>query len=96
MILFKRAMTEVSLDLIKFRLQQISTINCEKKISNVPATYIQANQDLLISPKTIAAFKDTYNKFCVSNVDGSHFVLQTNPQSCWEEVIKVERLGELA
>ncbi|WP_412973284.1 alpha/beta fold hydrolase [Glaciecola sp. MF2-115] len=85
--LFRRAMSDVPLDLLEFRIKQIANLKQLKCNSDIPATYLQAKQDKLVSENAAKVFKKAYSNLKLKRVDGSHFVLQTNPQECSREVL---------
>jgi pimeloyl-ACP methyl ester carboxylesterase len=87
--LFKLAMSEVSIDLLKFRIDQISNLPPFNDTIEIQSTYQQAKQDNLISSSSFNAFSSAYSQINLRQLDGSHFLLQTNPIGCWDEVVKI-------
>ncbi|MBF7074585.1 hypothetical protein ISG33_14360 [Glaciecola sp. MH2013] len=87
--LFQRAMSGVSLDLLEFRIKQISNLNQPESKSDIPATYLQATHDMLVSGNAVEVFKKAYANLSLKTMDGSHFVLQTNPHDSLREVLAI-------
>lgn len=54
---------------------------------NTPCTYIKARQDFLVFNQ-IKNFANVFNDFRHYTIDGSHFLLQTNPMGVWEIIQK--------
>lgn len=87
--LFQRAMSDVPLDLLEFRIKQICDLNQPECSSDIPATYLQAKHDRLVSVNAVEIFKKAYPNLALKTVDGSHFVLQTNPKDSVREVLAI-------
>lgn len=54
---------------------------------DTPCTYIKARQDFLVFNQ-IDDFAKVFNNFNHYTIDGSHFLLQTNPMGVWEIIEK--------
>lgn len=87
--LFERAMADISLDLLEFRIKQLCNLNKVEHSSNISATYLQAEHDSLVSSNAVDVFKKVYNRLNYKTVQGSHFVLQTNPKDTVREVLAI-------
>lgn len=83
---FKQVMSSISPALIQFRLRQISSIGAPEVESTVPSLYLLANQDILVSKSVVAIFIDTFKNVIVNELDGTHFLLQTNPKGAWRAI----------
>jgi surfactin synthase thioesterase subunit len=57
--------------------------------SNIAATYFQAKHDNLVSKKSVEVFKKVYANLTHKTIEGSHFVLQTNPKDSLREVLAI-------
>lgn len=93
--LFDSVMEKVDAKLLTFRLGQIATLKKQNQQLNCPCTLIQARQDNLVSYRTVNAFKAVFNNLDLSVVEGTHFLIQTNPYECWqliEAVIKNQKI----
>lgn len=84
--IFTQAIESVDPEVLKFRLTQISKLKSENSQYSVPATYLVATQDNLVDRKVIDVFKNCFPQLTVVSIEGTHFLLQTNPQSCWEAI----------
>jgi pimeloyl-ACP methyl ester carboxylesterase len=89
MRLFERAMADVSLDLLEFRIKQLCNLHKVEHLSDIPATYLQAEDDRLVSSNAVEVFKKAYIHLNYKTVQGSHFVLQTNPKDTAQEVLTI-------
>ena len=89
MELFERAMADVPLDLLEFRIKQLCNLNKVEHSNNIPATYLQAEYDSLVSSNAVDVFKKVYPHLDHKTVRGSHFVLQTNPKDSVREVMAI-------
>lgn len=82
--LFYKAIKEVSSDVLRARLRQISCMDTPDIEIDVPCTYIQAKEDILISSSVLKTFKRCCKKLDIRELEGTHFLLQTNPAGCWQ------------
>ncbi|WP_371196392.1 alpha/beta fold hydrolase [Glaciecola sp. SC05] len=89
MDLFHRAMSNVPLDLLEYRIKQISNLNPIESVSSIPSSYLQASDDRLVSGNAAKVFKKAYANIELKQLDGSHFVLQTNPSDSLREVLAI-------
>lgn len=89
MRLFERAMVDVPLDLLEFRIKQVCNLNKVEHRRDIPATYLQAERDSLVSSNAVDVFKKSYTRLNYKTVQGSHFVLQTNPKDTAREVLTI-------
>ncbi len=85
--LFRQSMNQVSPDILVFRLIEISKISGVLETCSLKATYIQASNDKLVPKICAAAFKKAYKDICVFEVQGPHFILQSNPVACLDVII---------
>ena len=84
--LFYGSLHSVSNDVLKSRLRQIAMLPVPWIPISVPCTYIRPKRDKLVSKRAIEPFQNLCQKLEVCEVDGTHFVLQTNPGQCWQVV----------
>lgn len=87
--LFNRTMSEVPLDVLAFRIKQMGSLEPMVGHSNIAATYFQAKHDNLVSKKSVEVFKKVYANLTHKTIEGSHFVLQTNPKDRLREVLAI-------
>lgn len=88
---FYRSLLSVESGVISHRLRQIATLEEPTIPIKVPCTYIRPRSDRLVSKRSIEPFKNLCEKLSICEVEGTHFVLQTNPQACWQII---QRAGE--
>lgn len=81
---FYRSLLSVENKVISHRLRQIATLQEPTIPIKVPCTYIRPRGDRLVSKRSIEPFRNLCEKLSVCEVEGTHFVLQTNPQACWQ------------
>ena len=84
--LFYGSLNSVDNDILKSRICQIAMLPVPSMPINVPCTYIRPKGDILVSKRAIESFQNLCQKLAVCEVDGTHFVLQTNPGQCWQVV----------
>lgn len=84
--LFYGSLNCVGNDILKSRIRQIAMLPVPSMSINVPCTYIRPKGDKLVSKHAIEPFQHLCEKLAVCEVDGTHFVLQTNPTQCWQVV----------
>jgi surfactin synthase thioesterase subunit len=75
--------------LLEFRIKQISNLNHIESASSIPSSYFQANDDRLVSASAAEVFKKAYTNINLKKLEGSHFVLQTNPNDSLREVLAI-------
>ena len=90
MKLFERAMADVSVDLLAFRIKQLCNLKKIEQLSDIPATYLQAEQDRLVCNGAVDVFERVYTNLNCKTVPGSHFLLQTNPKGTVREVLAIK------
>ena len=86
--LFTQSISQVSPNVLSFRLQEISKLPKNIEPCKLRATYIQATDDKLVPKRCVESFKKVFNNFNVFKIEGSHFVLQANPLACAEVLVK--------
>lgn len=65
--------------LIMQRLKAMAELEYQLQTIDLPAVYIQASADKLVSSRKAAEFADTFRQLKIRKVDGPHFILQLNP-----------------
>jgi surfactin synthase thioesterase subunit len=78
--LFYGSLNSVSNNVLKSRMYQIAKLPVPRMPISVPCTYIRPKGDKLVSKRAIEPFQNLCQKLSVYEVDGTHFVLQTNPE----------------
>ena len=93
--LFKQVMKQVSTEVLSFRIQEIGKLPKNHQVCKVRATYIQATRDNLVPKRCVEAFKKVFDDINVFQIEGPHFILQSNPIACVEivenEILKIQR-----
>ena len=82
--LFKRNLKKVPANIISYRLGEINKLSVENHYSDIRAIYIQATDDKLVPHNCVNKFKEVIKNLSIFKVDGSHFILQSNPVRCAE------------
>ena len=90
--LFKKAMKQVAPNVLSYRLEQIEKLSNSHQLSEIRATYIQATNDKLVPKRCVERFKKVFNNINISQIEGSHFILQTNPLACAEIIVNENAL----
>lgn len=67
-------------NLLKKRLQAMSELKLPKELIDVPAVYIQATEDKLISPEKFSEIEKIFQNVKLYRIDGPHLILQANPE----------------
>ena len=86
--LFNQSLKRVPASVLMFRLNQIEKLNLYGEIKDLPCTYIQAKNDKLVLSTSIEPFKEVINGLSIFLVEGSHFILQTQPKICADFIAK--------
>lgn len=81
---FYDALNSVDTKVLKRRLRQIEKLSEPEETIQIPCTYIRPKGDNLVSKSSIKSFQKLCEKLHVCEVEGTHFVLQTNPGECWK------------
>lgn len=94
--LFKQSLKKTSSKVLSHRLQLISelpqllaTVRAKGSLPQPSTTisYIQATNDNLIPKESFNDFKKVYRDIELFKVEGSHFILQTNPSACAQVIL---------
>ena len=85
--LLKQSIKQVSPNVLSYRLKEIAKLRKNHQICEIKATYIQATDDKLVPKRCLENFKNVFNNISVFQIEGSHFILQTNPLACAEVVV---------
>ena len=84
--LFIDAMKQTPNQLLQQRLNNIATVKTPTMKINVPCLYLQGKQDNLVAAKNITLFSQLFTNFEYQALEGTHFLLQTNPKEVWQAV----------
>jgi len=87
--LFYKSLSEVTDQTLKTRLNIISKAARPTEQINQPVTYISASNDWLVSNNSIDVFKELCSNLTIVNLEGGHFIVQSNPEKCWEQIRSV-------
>ena len=86
--LFYKSFNEVSNRTLRSRLHIISTFSNVTTNIEIPATYIRAKKDFLVSKNCIQKFEKVFKHLNIIHLDGGHFIAQSNAKECW---LSIER-----
>jgi pimeloyl-[acyl-carrier protein] methyl ester esterase len=82
--LFYKSISEMTEFEFKARLSALESLseNAVNIKSTIPVLYLYAENDYLVSENHISEFVSLFGNVSVSHVQGTHFLLQSNPESC--------------
>ena len=83
---FKTALSKVSPAVLASRLKEISGLKRPDKTVNYPCCYIRAEEDKLVTSKSIEAFRRVIPNIHIRSVNGPHFLLQSRPEECFKVI----------
>ncbi len=84
--LFHDTMDLVPIQLLAFRLKQISQLTPPHFKIDVPCLCANLSRDLFVSQEAMSRFLNTFKDINIQTVEGTHFLLQTNPHECWQVI----------
>lgn len=90
----RESLAKVDSAVLRHRLRQISTLQLPERKIDIPCTYIRPGDDRLVSPQAVEVFKNICVELTIREVEGSHFILQTNPRECWKIVREIAQPPE--
>jgi len=79
--LLQRAISLVPVATLKTRMKQASAYKASNRVFQTPATYIHPKHDLLVSDRSLD-FMSRFNKIEIIELDGPHFIIQSQPKKC--------------
>jgi len=85
---FVDALNEVPNSIIRERLSSIRNLKKAREHSNLPSIYLSASSDYLVSSNQITLFHQNFSNLKVEYIEGTHFLLQSNPRVCSEIINK--------
>jgi hypothetical protein len=68
------------------RIKMLSKLDVEPLLKHLPQInycYIKATKDKLVPANCVKPFEKEIKTLQVNEVEGGHFILQSNPQDCW-------------
>ncbi len=83
---FQEVLSKLPEKTLKQRLLAIDSLKPTSGNIDVPAVYIQAEEDQLVEYKKFAEFKALFSSISIKTIRGPHFILQTNPEKCAEVI----------
>lgn len=90
--LFQSTLRRLSEKLIKKRLNTILSLKFDVKVSGLPAGYIQAKSDKLVSLEKVNDFYYSFKNLSLKIVDGPNFLLQAKPQESAEAISELANI----
>ena len=87
-MLLVNAIKEVSHTVLAHRLKEVIATDELSTFSRLtlPMLYLRPTADRLVSKSASLEMKAQNNKLTIKDVEGSHFILQTNPEASFENV----------
>tara|TARA_Y100001951_G_C11281215_1_gene265501 strand:- start:1021 stop:1485 length:465 start_codon:yes stop_codon:yes gene_type:complete len=90
--LFHAAINTVPAKVLKARLRVISQTKYDGFTSNVPVVYIAATNDRLVPTTKKREFQQAYTNITFAEINGPHFILQTNPKDSAAAILNAAKL----
>lgn len=84
--LLRKAINQVDIETLKSRLKLIRSIKPLNVPITKPCSYIQPDSDFLVSKRAYQRIEKISVDFELKTVNGGHFILQSNPEKCWEAI----------
>ncbi len=86
--MFKKVLQSVPDKVLRARIQSMIEMQAPRKSMTIPAIYIQATEDRLVSTDRWGEFADLFEYIRLCQVKGPHFVLQSLPEESAERVFE--------
>lgn len=67
---------------LRDRIAAIEQLKTVTSGSDIPALYIQASQDRLVSADKAQEFESLFSNLAIAQIDGPHFILQARREEC--------------
>ena len=80
--LLNDALNKVKKEVLAFRITEMANLPKKTHADINKSIYIQAISDNLVSSKSATAISHVSKEFHIHRVEGSHFILQVNPEKC--------------
>ncbi len=80
--LINKALSKVSNQVMEFRLKEMAHLPSQSEPFSKKCIYIQAKDDNLVSLNSAVTIESLNQELKVFKVEGSHFLLQVNPEDC--------------
>ena len=87
--LFYQALSDIPDSTLKNRINQVANLEIPKNIIKIPCSYIRPANDNLVSKTAINIIESKCDTLDRYDVDGTHFILQTNPKDCWHIIKRI-------
>jgi len=86
---FKTTVKSVPGSILKARISTMQDLLLSNQCSEIPAFYIGGNSDQLVNSLKAQEFKKCFSRIEFSELDGAHFLLQSNPAGCAHQVTEI-------
>jgi pimeloyl-ACP methyl ester carboxylesterase len=83
---FQKVLAELPSETLKQRLLAIESLSLGADKIDLPAVYIRAEEDRLVSYDKSSEIKEVFSSLSVKTIKGPHFIIQTNPEECAEVI----------
>jgi pimeloyl-[acyl-carrier protein] methyl ester esterase len=93
MALFFQALETISQEEFDARLAALRSLNIKMDVSlpQVPALYLEAKKDYFVTQKHGKYFKNIFPNIVFCALQGTHFLLQSNPTECADKINEFTR-----
>lgn len=87
--MWKRVRSQVPGEVLVHRLKVINQMDVRKwlPLITIPCLYIQASSDRSVPASSLFDFIEGVPDLRVKRIKGPHFILQAQPQACWDEIL---------
>lgn len=86
--LFYKSVSKVRASTIKKRIRNVASLKSPTGTIDIPCTYIRATEDRIVSKSAVNDFRKVCSTLCEHEVAGGHFILQSNPEDCWQIIME--------
>lgn len=80
LVLFRKSVEQVSIEILKNRIQAMQLLKFQEFHNTLPTVYILPNSDNLVPKKKVLEFQVCFQRLVVNKLDGPHFILQAEPE----------------
>lgn len=84
---FKTIVNHVPTEVLKQRMNTMQELKPQTFTSSIPTLYIQADKDRLVSNSRGLEFQKCFESLEFHQVNGPHFILQSQPQECAKAMV---------
>jgi pimeloyl-[acyl-carrier protein] methyl ester esterase len=85
----RESVRKVRARVLAHRLREVFDVECSDALRACPAPvlYLAAARDALVRRRSVQAIRAAGRQVTIRQLDGPHFLLQTEPAAAWQEII---------